>query len=66
MYGLNRPHNVALVVPDTTALAAHFGCSVGELFELPMFAKVQEFLQAEADAQQDNADTFPSYARVST
>jgi long-subunit acyl-CoA synthetase (AMP-forming) len=37
-YGLDRPHNVALIVPDAAALKAHYGT---QLLPFPVFTHVR-------------------------
>jgi long-chain acyl-CoA synthetase len=60
LYGLNRPHNVALVVPNLDRLkqwAEENGVELGNVTENP---KVRELLMAEIQA---HSATFKSYER---
>lgn len=63
VYGLNRPYNVALLVPDVSALTAHFNCKPEEL-HTTRAAEVHALLLAETQQHQMDRETVPAYARV--
>lgn len=60
LYGANRPHNVALVVPDLPALQEALGKTGIPLTELESNPQVRDLLQAELDKY---SQTFKGYER---